>query len=317
MKNRVHPELREMFSILPEVDNSPENFQQYRKWAKESFTATVLSSNDEVTVSNRFIPGPERAPEVRVRIYEPTKKTKALPGVLWIHGGGYQVGSPEMDDKLCEKFVLEANCIVVSVDYRLAPENPFPAPLEDCYAALQWVSNNSEDLGVDSSRIAIAGMSAGGGLTAALALLARARKGPSIIFQMPLCPMIDDRNIKPSAFEITDSKLWNRKTNISGWKMYLGSVYGEEVSPYAAPARATDLTGLPPTYTMVGEIDLFRDETIEYANRLMQAGVPTEFHVYPGGYHGFELIVPNAEISQRAEEEYIGALKRALQKTEV
>lgn len=317
MKNRVHPELREMFSVLPEIDNSPENFQQYRKWIKESFTATILSSNDEVTVSNRFIPGPEGAPEVRVRIYEPTKKTKALSGVLWIHGGGYQVGSPEMDDKLCEKFVLEANCIVVSVDYRLPPENPFPAPLEDCYAALQWVSDHAEDIGIDSSRIAIAGMSAGGGLTAALALLVRDRKGPSIIFQMPLCPMIDDRNITPSTFEITDPKVWNREANIIGWKMYLGSAYGEEVSPHAAPARATDLTGLPPTYTMVGEIDPFRDETIEYANRLMQAGVPTEFHVYPGGYHGFELIVPHAEISQRAEKEYIGALKRALQKTEV
>ncbi|MGE1109643.1 alpha/beta hydrolase [Bacillus wiedmannii] len=317
MKNRVHPELKEIFSVLPAIDNSPENFQQYRTWANETFAATDLTSNDKIMVSNRLIPGPEGAPEVRIRIYEPTKNTKDLPGVLWIHGGGYTVGLPEMDDRLCEKFVLEADCVVVSVDYRLAPENPFPAPLEDCYAALQWVSNNSEDLGIDSSRIAIAGMSAGGGLTAALALLARDRKGPSIIFQMPLCPMIDDRNITPSTFEITDQKVWNREANISGWKMYLGSAYGEEVSPYAASARASDLTGLPPTYTCVGELDPFRDETIEYANRLLQAGVPTEFHVYPGGYHGFELIVPNAEISQRAEKEYISALKRALQKTEV
>lgn len=298
MEDRVHPELKAMLLELSGLNERYSSVQQRRQWLRETVAATTLSSNDRMTVKNSWIPGPEGAPEVRVRIYEPTKKTNKLPCVLWIHGGGYTVGLPEANDTLCETFVMEANCIVVSVDYRLAPEHPFPAPLEDCFAALTWIADNAKEIGIDASRIAIAGSSAGGGLTAALAVLARDGKGPSVIFQMPLYPMIDDRNITPSSHEITDQRVWNRERSIAGWKMYLGSVYGDDVSPYAAPARATDLKGLPATYTCVGELDPFRDETIAYVNRLLQAGVPSEFHVYPGSYHVFERMVPDAEINQ-------------------
>ncbi len=314
METKVHPELKTMLSVLPERTFSADTVHTIRNMLQEMYSNTALSSNDLISISNRFIPGPEGAPEIRVRIYEPAVRTTTLPGLLWIHGGGFMIGSPEMNDALCQRFVLEANCIVVSVDYRLAPENPFPAPVEDCYAALKWFSENAKELGTDASRIAVAGKSAGGGLTAAIALLARDQKGPSIAFQMPLYPMIDNHHSTPSSYEITDSRVWNRENTIAGWKMYLGSAYNGKVSPYAAPARATDLSGLPPVYTCIGELDPFRDETIDFVTRLIQAGVPTEFHIYPGCFHAFESVVPEAEISRRAETQYVEALKRALQK---
>ena len=269
-------------------------------------------SNEYVSITDQFIPGTKGAPEIRVRRYEPTVKDGILPGLLWIHGGGYVLGIPEADDILCTRFVSEVNCVVISVDYRLAPENPFPAPLEDCYATLKWFSENAEDLGVDPYRIAVAGASAGGGLAASLSLLARDRKGPSIAFQMPLYPMIDHRNITASSYEITDKRAWNRESNITAWDMYLGTSNKENVSQYASPALASDLSGLPPTYTFIGDLDVFRDETIDYVKRLSQSGVPTEFHLYPGCFHGFEAIVSNSEISQRAADQLVQTLKSAL-----
>ncbi|MFE4710220.1 alpha/beta hydrolase [Paenibacillus sp. NPDC056722] len=261
-----------------------------------------------------MIPGADGDPDLRVRIYEPAVRNEILPGSLWIHGGGYVVGLPEMNDELCVRFVKEAHCVIVSVDYRLPPETPFPGPLEDCYAALTWFSENATSLKVDASRIAVAGNSAGGGLAAGLALLARDRKGPSIIFQMPLYPMIDDRNTTSSSYEITDPRIWNRELTLRGWKAYLGENHRGEVSPYAAPNRAVDLSGLPPTYTCIAQLEPFRDETIDYVTRLCQAGVPTEFHLYPGGFHGFEVVAPSAEISERTFVQYIDALRRALHK---
>lgn len=208
---------------------------------------------------------------------------------------------------------MDANCIVVSVDYRLAPENPYPAAIDDCYAALKWMADAAVELNIDIQKIAIAGASAGGGLTAALSLMARDNGGPAIYFQMPLYPMIDDRNITPSSHEITaNSALWNRARNIAGWSMYLGEHASGEISPYAAPSRAENYAGLPPTYTCVGQLDPFRDETIECVARLAQAGVDVEFNLYPGCIHGFDIIVPQAEISQRAVKGYVNALKRAL-----
>jgi len=309
VEKKIHPDLRTMFSVLPVLNF--DDLEAMRSSMREMFPATYVES---VSISNRFIPGPEGAPEIRVRIYEPTVRNEKLPGLLWIHGGGFVVGNPEMNDDLCQCFVTEANCVVVSVDYRLAPENPFPAPLEDCYAALKWFFENADGLGVDPSRLAVAGNSAGGGLTAAVSLLARDRQGPPIAFQMPLYPMIDDRNTTPSSFEITDKRVWNRELNIKAWAMYLGTNHKGEVSPYAAPARATDLSGLPPTYTCVGDLDPFRDETIDYVARLSQAGVPTEFHLYPGCFHGFDVFIPQAEVSKRAVTQYVQALKRALYK---
>lgn len=224
------------------------------------------------------------------------------------------MGHPDMDDELCERFVQTAECVVVSVDYRLAPENPYPAAIEDCYAGLVWMTEEAESLGIDVNRVAIAGASGGGGLTAALALMARDKGGPSIIFQMPLYPMLDNRNITPSSHEITEDRaIWNRTNNLEAWNMYLGEENDASgISPYAVPSRAGNLAGLPPTYTCVGQLDLFRDETIEYVTRLAQAGVNVEFHLYPGCFHLFEKFVPEAEVSQRAVQSYMDAMARAL-----
>ena len=279
----------------------------------------------------------------------------ALPGLLWIHGGGHIIGTPEMDDELCIRFAKEigsSGCVVVAPDYRLAPENPYPADVEDCYEALIWLTERSN---VDKARIAVAGQSAGGGLTAAVALMARDRKGPAIRFQMPLYPQLDYRNITASSNQITDHRVWCKDFNLAAWKMYLsaptaptaataassntvsnagtdvasvastddkgtGSNDGSNgsganecnIPAYASPAMAEDLSGLPPAYIMVGTLDPFRDEDIAYAQRLMAAGVPVELHVIPGATHGFEGVFADAPLSINAVNEYVNALKEAL-----
>ncbi len=246
-------------------------------------------------------------------IYQPTDRPDTLPALLWIHGGGYVLGSVERDDPLAKHLAKVAQCVVVSVEYRLAPEHPFPAPVEDCYAALKWLSAHGNELGVEKPRIAIGGASAGGGLAAGLAVLARDRTEVEVAFQLLIYPMIDDRNITPASEAIPDNFVWSRENNLMGWRSYLGrEPGGEGVSPYAAASRATDLAGLPPAYIPVGELDLFLNENIEYARRLLEAGVPTELHVYPGAYHGFNGFAPSAEVSQRFNAERDNALKRVL-----
>ena len=311
MESRVLPELLPMLSMMPREDFKQEDIVQLRAGMDAVFGKPVIP--DGVTVTVRMIPGPEGAPEVRVRIYEPKENgEKPRAGILYIHGGGYILGTPEMTDGSCVQMATELGCVVVSVDYRLAPEHPYPAPLEDCYAALGWFSENAATLGADSNNIAVVGGSAGGGLVAALSLMARDRKGPAIAFQAPLYPMIDDRNITASSREFTDPRVWSREKNLAAWEMYLGPLYGGDVPQYASPSRAEDMSGLPPTYTIVGALDLFRDETIDYVARLLQAGVPTEFHIYPGCFHGFDMFP--CEVGRRASDELIGALKRALVK---
>ncbi len=313
MEKRVHADLHGLLSMMPQENFSKEALSEIRKASSVSF-GRVVPQDASVMVRDEWIPGPEGAPKVRVRLYAPGGSAEDRPGILYLHGGGYILGSPEMCDGVCCKLAGEIGSIVVSVDYRLAPDHPYPAPLEDCYAALKWFTSSAPKLGVDAGRIAVTGASAGGGLTAALALLARDRGGPDIVFQAPLCPMLDDRNITPSSHEFTDKRLWNRSKNLFGWEMYLGELYGGDIPPYAAAARAADLSGLPPTYTYVGELDLFRDETTEYVTRLLQVGVPTEFHIYPGCFHAFDLFTEVAAISRRAEEEYLLVMKNALMK---
>ena len=264
-----------------------------------------------ITTADRQAPGPDG--EVFVRIYQPAERPDTLPALLWIHGGGYVLGSVERDDLLATHLAKVAQCVVVSVEYRLAPEHPFPAPVEDCYAALKWLATHTDELGVEPSRIAIGGASAGGGLAAGLALLTRDRGEVELAFQLLIYPMIDDRNVSPASETRPDTFVWTRENNRMGWHAYLGrEPGGADVSPYAAAARASDLTGLAPAYIPVGDLDLFLDENIEYAQRLLAAGVPTELHVYPGGYHGFNGFAPGAEIAQRFNNERDEALKRIL-----
>jgi len=308
----LDPELRAGLAAMPAMDGLVEDVPSRRKMMLEMMTALPRTRLESVTIEDRYIPGPEGAPEVLVRIYSPKARAEVLPGVLWIHGGGFIMGHPIMDDNLCQRFVEHVGCVVVSVDWRLAPENPFPAGVEDCYAALQWMVASAPELRIDIDRVAVAGASAGGGVTAAVALLARDRGGPKLAFQMPLYGCLDDRHITPSSQVITDPRVWNRDISLKAWKLYLGDSQQGEVSPYAAPTRAKDLSGLPPAYICIGEADLMRDENIEYAMRLMQAGVSTELHIYPGAFHGFDILAPTAAVSQRAGSEYVDALKRAL-----
>ncbi|MFJ6512920.1 alpha/beta hydrolase [Streptomyces sp. NPDC091406] len=264
-----------------------------------------------VLVTDHRLPGPD---PVRVRVYRPrAADPRPLPCLVWIHGGGMVLGTPEADDARVSRYVLEAGCAVVSVDYRLAPEHPYPGPVEDCYRALRWTAEQAVALGIDPERLAVGGISAGGGLAAATALLARDRGGPRPAFQLLLCPMLDDRNTTISSREFTEAVTWPRANNLYGWAALLGpSAGGDDVSPYAAPARATDLSGLPPAYVDVGELEVFRDECAQYALRLIAAGVSTEFHLWPGAFHGFDGTLPHLTLPRRAAAEQIAVLRRAL-----
>lgn len=268
-----------------------------------------------VITEDRTVPGPKGSPNVAVRLYRPEKLPGPLPTLLWIHGGGYMFGDLDQEDLIAKQFALAAECEVVSVEYRLAPENPYPAPLEDCYAALKWLSNQADELGIDRSRIAIGGASAGGGLAAGLALLARDRAEVNPVFQLLVYPMINDCNIAPASDVLPDTLFWTRESNLIGWRSYLCcEPGGEGISCYAAASRALELAGLPPAYITVGDLDLFAQEDIEYSRRLIEAGVLTELHVYPGGCHAFDMMVPDADITKRFTTDIHRALKRALHK---
>ncbi len=225
-----------------------------------------------------------------------------MPALYFIHGGGMIAGTAR-DPLLGESLDLAEplGAAVVSVDYRLAPETPHPGPVEDCYAGLVWTAEHADDLGIDPERSSLIGGSAGGGLAAALALLARDRGGPALAGQLLMCPMLDDRNDSPSVHQMAELPMWNRQANEVGWTALLGDARGgPDVSPYAAPARADDLSGLPPAFIDVGSADTFRDEDVDYATRIWQAGGIAELHVWPGGYHGFDGIVPHAALSKAA-----------------
>lgn len=279
----------------------------------ELMSAADAPPDDRVETEDHEIPGPPGAPAVRVRTFRPAGSDALLPALLYIHGGGMVIGSIETEDALTRSYCLEVGCAAVSVEYRLAPENPHPAPVEDCYAALVWMAENSARLGIDPDRIGVYGGSAGGGLAAGTALLARDRGGPRLAFQMLLYPMLDDRCETPSGREIETIGVFDGWANREGFQALLGERWGsEEVDAYAAPTRATDLGGLPPTWIDVGELDALRDESIDYAWRLMQAGVPTDLHVTPGCFHASEVFVPDAAGSQRIIAARIGALRRAL-----
>ena len=309
-RDRVHPDLLELYDLAPEFES--DDLPAYlREYMEEDHKAAGPQTSEYVDISEEHIAGTNGEKDIYLRIYKPVEDNGVLPGLLWIHGGGYLAGFAEKDDGLCIRFVTEAKCIVVSVEYHLAPEFQYPIPVEDCYSALQWFYDHANELNADRTRIAIAGNSAGGGLTAALSLLARDRGGPPIIFQMPLYPMIDDRCDTPSCIEMQDRKAWFGECNKLAWSLYLGDITGGDVPQYAAAARASDYSNLPATYTCIGDLDPFRDETIEYVSRLSQAGVPVEFHLYPGCFHGFDVSSVSIEIGDRAQDGYVDALARA------
>jgi len=264
-------------------------------------------------VSSRLVPGPAGAPEVPLLVCRPAAAATPVAALYHIHGGGMilgdnRVGMPGMLD-LAEQFRLA----VVSVEYRLAPETPHPGPAEDCYAGLVWCAAHAGELGIDPERIIVAGGSAGGGLSAAVALIARDRGGPALAGQLLICPMLDDRNDTPSSWQMAGLGIWDHAANEVGWTALLGSARGgPDLSPYAAPARAADLSGLPPAFIDVGSAETFRDEDVAYATRIWQAGGEAELHVWPGGFHGFTGAAPQAALSRDARAAQAGWLRRVL-----
>lgn len=245
--------------------------------------------------------------DVRVVIYGPPD-TEVRPGLLWVHGGGYVLGTAE-DDR-ARVFAEQLDCRVVSVDYRLAPEHPFPAGIDDCLASLWWMAEHASELAIDPARIAVGGQSGGGGMAAGLVLLNRDRGGPELVLQLLIYPMIDNLHDTPSGSHV-NHPVWNRATSLRAWEMYFDGTPGLDASLYAAATRAEDVAGLPPTFICVGTEDLFRDENIDYARRLMAAGVPTELAVFPGMYHGGDMFVPDALVSQRLTASFMQALSDA------
>ena len=238
-----------------------------------------------------------------VRLFRPAGATEPTPALLWIHGGGYIIGTARQDDRLCRRFSTRLGITVASVEYRLAPEHPYPIPLEDCYSVLTWLAGLPA---VDSDRVAIAGASAGGGLVAALALLARDRGEVTPAFQVLAYPMLDDRS--SATAENPNYRLWNTRSNHFGWTAYLGNADPQ----VAVPARRDDLGGLPPAWIGVGTHDLFHDEDLAYAERLTDAGVPCRVEVVPGAFHGFDLVAPKAQVSRRFFDSQCDSLRAAL-----
>jgi acetyl esterase/lipase len=276
-------------------------------------TDEQLQRDGAFTVEERQVPGPEGAPDVSLLICRPTAATAPVPAVYHTHGGGMVVGDNRSGVLEVLDWAQELGLAVVSVEYRLAPETPHPGPVEDCYAGLVWTAEHAEELGIDPQQMVVAGASAGGGLAAALALMARDRGGPALAGQVLIYPMLDDRNETASAQQMAGLGVWDRTANETGWTALLGDARGgPDVSPYAAPARAADLSGLPPAFVDVASAETFRDEDVAYASRIWQAGGVAELHVWPGGYHGFDTFAPQAQISQEARAARVRWLRRLL-----
>lgn len=304
------PEIRAILDAAPTLGPvTAENLDKIRE--NRILLTQQVPLSDEVVRRDVMVPGPD-GHQIRLRVHRPVDADGRLPALFWIHGGGYVLGSPEQDDlrfdRWCQRFGLTG----VSVQYRLAPEHPYPAAIDDCYAGLRWIKEQGSELGIDSDRVGIGGPSAGGGLAAALALMVRDRADFQIDYQLLIYPMIDDTRTTVSAgWEVP---VWPPGSNRFGWSSYLGDLFGsDDVPSRAAPAREQDLSGLPPTYVMVGGLDGFADEDIDYAMRLNHAGVPVELHVYPGAPHGFEGFAAQAAVSAQARRDLNNWLGRMIE----
>ncbi len=314
ISSRIDDEHRRVYDSLPMVARDWSDIPALRRQTRQlRARLPAPAMPPTVTVTDRLVPGPEGGPDLAIRVYRPDAMPSPTGAVYWIHGGGTVLGEASMNDAYCANVAHRLSVLVTSVEYRRAPEHPFPIPLEDCYAGLKWLALSSDEFGIDPDRIAVAGISAGGLLSAALSLLARDRGQFLPCLQLLNAPMLDDRANTRSSFAVRDPRTWDRDSNRAGWNAYLqGNAGSAEVSPYAAPARAKDLAGLPPAYVNVGDLDLLLDEDVAYARAMADAGVPVELHVYPGAYHGSAMNVPDAQLSQRWLADELAALARAL-----
>jgi acetyl esterase/lipase len=293
-----HPDLRNVARWLPRSVVGPRTLRPIR--ALTGLTARAPTRDVSV----------ETVGPISMRVHWPVGTTERGPGFLWIHGGGYVIGTAAQDDALCRHFAEELGIVVVAVDYRLAPEHPFPVPLHDCYDALAWMARQPS---VDPDRLAVGGGSAGGGLAAALALLVRERGEFRPTLQLLSYPMLDDRTANRTDIDEHGFRLWNNRSNRFGWQAYTGRAAGSaEVSGLAAPARTDDLSGLAPAWIGVGSLDLFCEEDRRYAGRLQDAGVDCELDVVSGAFHGFDSVLPKAGVSRAFRGAQVGALRKAL-----
>lgn len=319
---RVNTELRaplEGFVGTLGRDFIPSHSADERRRLLDAFIAAVEPATQpfaHIRRSHVLVPAEGADGGVRLRLYRPDQAKAGAGAVYFIHGGGFVLGSIESEDAAAAMLCSELGCLVASVDYRLAPEHPHPVPVEDCYAGLRWLAAHAADLEIDTARIAVYGSSAGGGLAASLALLARDRGGPPVALQILCCPMLDHRSETASCTTLDGLGIWDVSTNRTCWAELLGSdIAAYEANgliAYASPARAADLTGLPAAYIDVGALDILLDEARDYAERLDAAGVPVRFRIYPGAYHGFDAAAPAAAISQRAITARLAALRRVV-----
>jgi len=307
-RDLVDAELKPLLEALPTITVTRETLQAIRNaWPPPSI------DKSKVEFQRCLVAGPRGAPAIALSIFLPQDAPRPLPCIYHMHGGGYIAGASADLEPLHYPLARELGTAIISVDYRLAPETIFPGAIEDCYAGLRWVFEHCGELNLDPKRIGLMGQSAGGGLAAALALLVRDRGEYRLSFQHLIYPMLDDRtgsgrDPNPYAGEF----LWPAPSNRFAWGCLLGrEPGGPDVSPYAAAARATNLSGLPRTFMATGALDLFIDENVQYAHRLIRAGVATEFHVYPGAYHGFDVFAADAAVSRQARRDSIEALRRA------
>jgi acetyl esterase/lipase len=297
--NAFHPDLQALSRVLPTRGVLPVGLAFQRRLA--GFLSRPLATTAVAKVSATS----------SVRVHRPSRATtEPLPALLWIHGGGLIGGAAIQDDRFCRRMADEAGVIVVAVDHRVAPEDPYPAALDDCMAALSWLAQHEA---VDASRIAIGGSSAGGGLAAAAALRARDEGHVRLMFQLLVYPMLDDRTSAGPDARADVRRLWDNRINHFAWSCYLAEdVSSGDVSPYAAAGRATDLSGLPPAWIGVGTLDLFHAEDVAYAERLVAAGVPCVLDEIVGAFHGFDVIAPRVGVSRSFRNTQIAALRSAV-----
>ena len=311
-RSLVDPELLSLLDAWPAMTIDETTLPLMRQPGR--LPLPPIAHPERVEKRTVLAPGRNGAPDVPLVIYQPAHRDeRRLACIYHMHGGGFIAGSAAGMEALHRELVHSLNCVLVTVEYRLAPETPFPGPLEDCYAGLVWTFAQADMLAVDTQRIGVMGESAGGNLAAALCMLARDRGELPIAFQHLMYPALDDRTCtRPDRHPHTGEFIWNLLSNAFAWRSYLDAEPGSEgISGYAAPARAQDLSGLPPAFIATGALDLFLDENLAYAARLLRAGVPTELHVYAGAFHGFDL-APSAQVSRRARRDSDEALKTRL-----
>lgn len=294
------PELIEPLKLAPQLGTlTKEILLQHRAIVNSVTTIETKINDPAISHEEQSIPGPS-GNTVDVSILRSRTSSSGLsPGILYMHGGGMMIGNKLLGIEQTFEWVKQLDAVVISVEYRLAPDHPSPAALDDCYAALKYVNENAKGLGIDAGKIIVAGHSAGGGLAAGVALLARDRDGPELFAQCLIYPMLDDRGITSSSKQFMDEGTWSGKNNIQAWEWYIpGHLTADEVSIYASPSRAKDLSGLPQTWIDVGGAETFRDENVAYATQLAADGVSAELHVWPGAWHSFDVVAPNAAVTK-------------------